>query len=239
LESSLLLPTTTTPWEAGDDPRGIDWIQSVLTYGKLAAALPLRRDYEADEGGSDPRDVPAMEIYLDTSGSMPNPIIQTNAMTLAAQILTASTLRKGGRVRGCVFSAGTPLTSSWMYNENTARDFFLNHSGGGTDYPFQLLNRWTDDTPKAIRVIISDGDFLWNTRLPEDGGQLNILMSTTNRSLALVTMLHLTEYHASPEQLALLQPLHALPGYRLVVVDKLTDFAGSATRLARALLGDP
>ena len=84
-----VVPTTLDDWEPGDAVRGIDWLATLRSRGEVyGAALPVRRDIVADhEGLEQPTERPRIEIYLDVSGSMPNPIVSINAMTLAAEVL--------------------------------------------------------------------------------------------------------------------------------------------------------
>ena len=61
---------------------------------ELAAARLLQRELEPEPPAEATPGSAAVEIYLDTSGSMPDPTIALNAMTLAAQVLAASAIRQ-------------------------------------------------------------------------------------------------------------------------------------------------
>ncbi|MCP3099100.1 M48 family metalloprotease [Myxococcus sp. K15C18031901] len=224
------LRTTPQAWEYGDDPSAIDWTLTVLSQGHLAAVSPLRRELEADVPPSSELGVAAVELYLDTSGSMPNPAHTLNSMTLAAQVLAASAVRKKAMVRGVVYSSGPPLVSPWMYDEETARDFLLHYVGGGTDYPFEVLTELSRERPDALRVIISDSDFLANVGNPED---MRRLVEATRRSRLVVALLALPDERRARQ---VLQPALKERGFRLVVVQWMSDFGPAAADLARALL---
>jgi hypothetical protein len=224
-----MIPTTTEDWEWGDSPTAIDWTATVLASGPLALLNPLKRTLEAADPDMQGRGLPAIEIYLDTSGSMPDPTQTVNAMTLAAQILAAAALRRNGMVRAIIYSYGPPMVSDWMYDEATARDYLLNYAGGGTDYPFDLLVRHATERPGAIRVVISDSDFLSNLAA---AGALAKLMIGVEKSQRLVTLLSL--YAAPPPPLSTI----AHPAFRLVRITSPKDFAHAASDLARALFGD-
>ena len=225
------LPSVTDDWEWGDNPRTIDWTASVLERGALAGLKPLRRDLLPDEPSPTEEDFPALEIYLDTSGSMPDPSQSLNAMTLAAQILCASALRKRGIVRGAIYSYGPVKTSDWMYDEETARLFFLHYVGGGTDYPFALLEKWSAERSDVVRVIVSDSDFLSNVgsgkRAPE------ILQLAADRSRVLVALLAAEETYVRTTLAAALKH----PRFRLAIVKSLDGFAQTAAALGDALFG--
>jgi hypothetical protein len=224
------LPSVTEEWELGDNPRAIDWTQSVLSLGPVAAVKPLRRELIPEEPTEHDLAVPAIEIYLDTSGSMPSPDERLNAMTLAAQILSAAAIRKGGKVRGIIYSWGPPKISDWMTDEETARVFLLNHSGGGTDYPFKLLRRLSQERSDAIRVVISDGDFLANL---QGAGARDALLFGVEHSHRFVALLYVWGGTAEKELKALL----GHPNFRLVQVTDLSKFGAMASGLADALFG--
>jgi hypothetical protein len=224
------LRTLPQAWEYGDDPSTIDWTLTVLSQGHLAAVSPLRRELEADLPPPSELGAPSVELYLDTSGSMPDPEHQLNAMTLAAQVLSASAIRKKATVKGVIYSAGPPEVSPWMYDEETARDFLLGYIGGGTRYPFELLDTLSRERPDALRVIISDSDFLANVSTDDN---MELLVEATRRSRALVAFLALPDDQAARKVLA---PVLRERRFRLVVVTWLSDFAPAAAALSRALL---
>ncbi|WP_163994116.1 vWA domain-containing protein [Pyxidicoccus caerfyrddinensis] len=224
------LRTTPEAWEYGDDPSSIDWTLTVLSQGHLAAVSPLRRELEADLPPPSELGVPSVEIYLDTSGSMPNPAMQFNAMTLAAQVLSASAIRKKATVKGVIYSHGTPVVSPWMYDEETARDFLLGYIGGGTQYPFGLLASLSKERPDGLRIIISDSDFLANVSSDDN---MKRLVEAVRRSRLVVAFLALPDDTAARKVLA---PVLAERRFRLVVVTWLTDFGPAAASLAQALL---
>ncbi|HEX8700987.1 MAG TPA: hypothetical protein VF815_19230, partial [Myxococcaceae bacterium] len=224
------LRTVPESWEYGDDPSQIDWTLTVLTQGHLAAVAPLRRELEADSLPPTEPDVPAVEIYLDTSGSMPNPEQQLNAMTLAAQVLAATALRKRARVRGIVYSDGKPLVSPWMYDEETARDFLLHYIGGGTMFPFELLHKLSQEQPEVLRIIISDTDFLANV---SDVASMKRLAEAVRRSRMVVAFL------AAPNEFGVrkvLKPVLEDRRFRLVLVKWMSEFGPAAAALSDALL---
>ena len=225
------LPTVTETWDWGDNPRAIDWTATVLAQGHLAGARPLRRELEPEPPPDLEGELPAVEVYLDTSGSMPNPAASLNAMTLAAQVLAASAIRRKGMVKAVVYSSGSPLVSPWMYDEETARKFLLNYAGGGTDYPFKLLRRHADERPDAIRVIVSDSDFLYNVR---GDGAIDALCHGILRSRVLVALLALSDGGRSAREA--LKGVLGEAKFRLAVVADLAGFGKAAAELAAALL---
>ncbi len=229
-EPDSYLPSTTEDWSWGESVNRIDWTASVLASGDLAAVMPLQRALlPADP---DPRGagVPSIEIYLDTSGSMPDPQQAINALTLAAHVLATAAIRQGGLVRAVVYSSGTPMVSEWFRDETTARDFLLNYSGGGTDFPFKHLVASVDERPEAVRVVITDSDFLYNYAR---GGE-PLLLQALGKCRRFVALLSL--YDAASGQKALANAL-ASPAFALVTVRSMSDLGGAAAALARGLFG--
>lgn len=226
------IPTTLVDWQLGEDPREIDWIASVMHRGALAAAMPLRRELDPDEPPSFDRGFPSVELYLDTSGSMPNPARALNAMTLAAQILSASALRRGGRVRAVIYSDGEPLISPWMYDETFARRFLLRFAGGGTRFPFHVLDAHVADCAEVVRVVISDDGFIYDLKRREGPPSL---AGAIEGSLRVVVMLALWSPTGGPGPA--LTKLAADPRLRLVLVRDVAQLGAAAGELARALMG--
>lgn len=224
------LPGPTEDWEWGDSPAAIDWNASVLARGPLAGVQPLRRELLPDEPSPSEPGLPAVEIYLDTSGSMPDPSTALNAMTLAAQILSASALRKNGRVRAVIYSSGPVKSSPWMYDEETARRFLLQYAGGGTDFPFPLLHKKAEEAPDVLRVIVSDSDFLANVQQPQ---ALEHLSYAVDRSRLLVALLATSGARAR----SVLERVLGRPRFRLALVGDVSQFGKVAADLADAVLG--
>jgi hypothetical protein len=158
-----VLPTVLEDWTPADPVRDIDWLATLLLRGDRAgAALPLKRLYEAEVEGEEVRFLHTkMEIYLDVSGSMPDPRWNVNPMTLAAQILATATTRSGGQVRLALYSHTTIRHWEWSRSEREMSGFLMHYIGGGTDFSFALLEESTRECAGAqpIRVIITDHDF--------------------------------------------------------------------------------
>jgi hypothetical protein len=224
-----VVPTTPEPWEPGDPLQSIDWRATLTQLGAtLGAATPLRRDVVADREGLEvPTWQPRMEIYLDVSGSMPDPIATLNAMTLAAVILAVATLRAGGEVRGLVYSTGVTAAWAWCRSEVEITRFFMHYIGAGTEFPFEVLRDSVDECRERqpVRVVITDRDFDANHDASPEHGR--VFSAAARARPAFVMLLH----HPKPERVR----QYAAAGASVVPVADLADFPRMAARLAQAL----
>lgn len=226
------LPTLAEAWDVSDSPREIDWTLSVLAKGPLAALEPLKREREADPPVVEPGETVALELYLDTSGSMPHPSAAVNAMTLAAQILAASAIRRLGRVRGFIYSVEF-METGWMYGEERARRQLLHYVGGGTSFPFQRCLVSARADPDLLRVVISDWDFLSNCK---EQGAMERFTEAVGKSRLFVALLSLPGLSLA-EAKRRLGPIASHPKFRLGIVSDAADLPQAAAALTRALWG--
>ena len=184
------VPSILEDWIPGDPVREIDWLGTLLLRGEeIGAGMPMKRIHEAEIEGEEVRFHQArIEIYLDVSGSMPNPCTTLNPMTLAAQILTTATIRHGGQVRIVLYSHTPLLFWEWSRSERELSGFLMHYIGGGTEFPFDLLERSVRECrqEQPVRVIISDHDFDANVDADESAPAL--LRRTTEVSPALILM---------------------------------------------------
>src|SRR6202000_3263206 len=90
-----------------------------------------------------------------------NPCHAINSMTLAAQILATGTTHAGGRVRALLYSSAPVLFWEWSRSETEVSRFLMHYVGGGTDFPFEILDDSARERGGAhpIRVVITDRDF--------------------------------------------------------------------------------
>jgi hypothetical protein len=222
-------PTTLEEWEPGDSPRDIDWLATLLYRGEeLGAALPLKRSRVAEvEGYEIPLWQPRTEIYLDVSGSMPNPCLALNAMTLAAQILALGTVRAGGRVRALLYSTDPHLFWEWSRSETEVSRFLMHYLGAGTEFPFAILENSVRGcgADQPIRVVISDRDF--DRNFAARARNRDIFGEAAARSARFILLQHVPDPGCVRSYRGL--------GATVVEVPKMDDFPRLATGLARAL----
>jgi hypothetical protein len=219
-------------WQLEDPAQAIDWLATLRLRGReIGAALPLKRLYEAERDGEDVRFMEArMEIYLDVSGSMPNPCLAINPMTLAAQILVTATIRAGGQARLALYSHTTLRHWDWCRSEAELSGFLMHYIGGGTAFPFDVLSESTRELAgrQPIRVVITDQDF--DVNVAQEGRATAILAAAVKDAPGLI----LLKAGAEADSAAAYRRL----GIRVVPVGELTDYPRLARELAWALFPD-
>jgi hypothetical protein len=229
------VPTDLVPWEPGDAVVDVDWAQTLREMGpRLGRATPLVRTRIADEEGLDVDHwAPRTELYVDVSGSMPDPCAAKNAMSLAAMVLAVATLRHQGAVRALLYSGDHVRLWEWSRSEVEVSRFLMHYMGGGTVFPFAVLRESCAERlalpgggrVRRIRVVITDRDF--DTNVDGDASAGELLRAAAAQSAPFV----LLQLAPRPERVA----LYTSFGLRVVGVRSMDDFPGMAAALARAL----
>jgi hypothetical protein len=229
---AAVVPTTLEEWEPGDPVRDIDWLATLVQRGDvLGGVQPLRRTRVAEYEGHDvPLWQPRVEIYLDVSGSMPDPRTTRNAMTLAAQVLTAGAVRAGGWVRALLYSTSHVAYWEWCRSEVELSRFLMHYVGGGTAFPFAVLRESLEEcgARQPIRVVISDTDF--DRNYDADPAHARLVAEAARRSPHLVLLQHRP---AAPYTAR-----YRAAGASVVAVQEMEDFPRMAADLSRALFAE-
>lgn len=231
-EGEAIVPTTPEDWEPGDAVRDIDWIATLLERGeRLGGIAPLKRAKIAEfEGFDEPLWQARVEIYLDVSGSMPDPRFALNAMTLAAQVLVSGAIRGGGWVRVLLYSGSPVKYWQWCRSEVELSQFLMHYIGGGTEFPFDVLDESIDECGgrQPIRVIITDPDFDHNYTAAESNAA--VFARAAARSPHLVLLQHVPD----PARVA----HYRAAGATVVRIERMDDFPKMAADLSFALFPD-
>jgi hypothetical protein len=224
-----IVPTTLEEWDIGEPVAEIDWISTLRLRGeKLGGIAPLRRERIAEyEGAEVPMWQHKVEIYLDVSGSMPDPRRTINAMTLGALVLAIGAIRAGGAVRALLYSGSYVKHWEWCRSELEISRFLMHYIGGGTVFPFGVLEDSVRESGAAhpVRVVITDRDFDKNYDSKPAHGP--IFTQAVRRSAPLVLLQHMPAGPARERYRAV--------GAQVVPVEKLEDYPAMAAALGRAL----
>ena len=168
---SELYPESLKEWSLGDPIEEIDWLQSSIRSGApIPGVNTVAWEYGSDPepGGAEPFPID-LDIYVDTSGSMPDPHSRMSHIALGAFIFALSVMRQGGAVRVTIWSHDEQNLVS-THDFSTDRDTILStlcHSiGGGTLFPVKHWAKAPDVHTHRHNlvhtVILSDNDiYTW------------------------------------------------------------------------------
>jgi hypothetical protein len=153
------------PWEIGDPLDECDWFQSILQSPRLVPGLTtVRRVYGHAPGREPGREPIDLDLYVDSSGSMPNPAVQLSYPALAGAIIVLSALRAGARVQATLWSGKHQFQSTpgFIRDETAILRVLTAHYGGGTQFPLHVLRdtfaaRRPDERPVHVLSISDDG----------------------------------------------------------------------------------
>jgi hypothetical protein len=163
----------TEPWESGDPQDEIDWLQTALNSPAMMApdddritlrAIPgvttVRRVY-GNSPGADAAVKPVdLDLYIDSSGSMPNPQQELSYPALAGAVMALSALRAGASVKATLWSDRnqTRVTAGFTHNESDILRVLTDFFGGGTQFPIHILrDTYATERPNPTHIVhISD-----------------------------------------------------------------------------------
>ena len=163
-------------WDAGSPLEDVDWFESALTSTQIIPGYTtVQRTYGTTGGTLPERQAVDLDLYVDCSGSMPNPQSATSFLTLAGAIISLSALRAGARVKATLWSGAKDYqtTNEFIRDETEILKILTGYIGGATAFPIHLLRETFKDRkphsrPVHILVISDDGvDTMFN--LDEQG----------------------------------------------------------------------
>ncbi|MBX7215049.1 MAG: hypothetical protein K1X39_13630 [Thermoflexales bacterium] len=164
-ESSEPLPEGLEPWDIGSPFESADWTQSVMHSPRVIPGMTtVQRVWGTTEGALPEREPLDLDLYVDCSGSMPDPRQNVSYLTLAGAIITLSCLRAGGRAQVTLWSGAQQfkMTDGFTRDADAALRVLSGYFGGGTAFPIHVLretyvDRKPTDRPVRILVISDDG----------------------------------------------------------------------------------
>jgi hypothetical protein len=164
-ESTDPLPEGLEPWDIGESLDAADWFQSVIQSPHVVPGVTtVQRVWGTAEGHEPKRQPLDLDLYVDCSGSMPNPQLTTSFPTLAGAILCLSALRAGARVQATLWSGKNQFTftDGFVRDSDLVMHVLTGYFGGGTTFPIHVLrdtykSRRVNARPAHILVISDDG----------------------------------------------------------------------------------
>ncbi len=169
------VPGPTAEWQIGDRVENIDWFATLTRGGPPIPGYTLRRrTWLPADPTAGAKVVPWIELYVDSSGSMPDPVTRLNHSILAGFILVDAAIGAGGRVRVVQYSHTYEAMPAFVASARPAYAALLSYVGGGTVFPWGELQASVERhrrTARVVRVVISDADFSYNYRRPGRAGE--------------------------------------------------------------------
>jgi hypothetical protein len=151
------------PWDIGDPLDEIDWLQSVsISPTPFPGLTTVRRAYSVDAGAEQARQPIDLDLYVDSSGSMPNPQVSTSYPALAGAIIALSALRAGSSVQVTLWSGKHEVeaTRGFVRDSDAVLRVLTGFFGGGTTFPVGRMRHTYElgvHRPTHILHISDDG----------------------------------------------------------------------------------
>jgi hypothetical protein len=158
------LPEGHTQWDIGEPVETVDWVATALRSPIVVPGITTMRRLVGTTEGDSPDVRPVdLDLYVDSSGSMPNPRQSMSYLTLAGAILALSALRVGARVQATLWS-GTDqflMTDGFVRDSDEVLHVLTGYFGGATAFPIHVLRKTYLDQkrpePTHIVVISDEG----------------------------------------------------------------------------------
>ena len=163
-QSTDPLPEGLEPWAVGDALDAADWLQSVLQSPHIVPGMTtVQRVWGTAEGGEPARVPLDLDLYVDSSGSMPNPQQLTSYPALAGAILCLSALRAGARVQATLWSGKNQCTTTrgFVRDSTNVLNVLTGYFGGGTQFPIHVLRETyatRDAAARTVHILVISDD---------------------------------------------------------------------------------
>lgn len=153
------------PWDVGFPMEQVDWLQSVMLSPTVVPGMTTVQRTWGVMGGSDKERIPLdLDLYVDCSGSIPNPQQVFSFLALAGAIVVLSALRAGARVQATLWSGAGEYdkTAGFISDENALLRVLTGYLGGGTAFPNHIVRetyspRRETDRPVHILILSDEG----------------------------------------------------------------------------------
>lgn len=159
-ESSDPQPEGLEPWDIGSPLEEVDWLQSVLLSPHIIPGLTtVTRTWGTCEGHDPGRRPVDLDLYVDCSGSMPDPRHNVSYLALAGAIIALSALRTGACVQATLWSGPQQFqkTNGFVSDENEILGVVAGYIGGSTAFPLHILREthfFRKPTDRAVHILV-------------------------------------------------------------------------------------
>ncbi|MDZ4725952.1 MAG: VWA domain-containing protein [Leptospira sp.] len=198
-------------WDIGSPIENINWFESLLKGPAVIPGYTTVENFYGEmpsfEIESNPID---LDLFVDCSGSMPNPQTELSYLTLAGTIIALSALRVGSNVRVTLWSGENEYftTDAFTKNEKSILEILTGYIGGATCFPLDLLKKaYANTTPtkrKTHILIISDEgiDTMYNQKYPvETRSFVKSMLENAGGGGSMVLNLYSPTYHKEIQEM--------------------------------------
>ncbi|WP_206026059.1 VWA domain-containing protein [Roseimicrobium sp. ORNL1] len=176
-ESTDPIPEGLETWDFGEPLENLDVFQSIMRSPKLIPGVTTVQRVWGTEVGKAPEKIPIdLDLYVDSSGSMPDPQRFISYLTLAGAIMALSALRVGARVQATLWSGKNQFTTTggFVRDESAILKVLTGYYGGATQFPIHVLRETYAMRPRDARpahiLHISDEGISTMFEKDEQGG---------------------------------------------------------------------
>lgn len=138
-------------WEVGDDLADVDWLASVIRSPVVVPGQTTVQRVHDREPLTTPTTAPVrLDLYVDSSGSMPDPRAELSPSVLAGTVLALSALRAGAEVQVTVWASPQQVARTaggFTRATDAVVTTLLHYWAGGTVFPLRDLVR--DHPPRT------------------------------------------------------------------------------------------
>ncbi len=152
------------PWDIGGSFETIDWMESLIQSPRPVPGLTLAQRVIGEVAGTEDRFEPAdLDIYVDSSGSMPDPQVALSYLALAGAVIILSALKAGARVQATLWSGKSQWsgTTGFTNKETDILRVLTGYFGGATQFPIHRLRetyRARKPTDRRVHILMIGDD---------------------------------------------------------------------------------
>ncbi len=144
------------PWEPGDALDAVDWLQTLMQSPTVVPGVTTVQRVMGPAPGNEPGNEPIdLDLYVDSSGSMPDPQQVTSWLTLAGAVIALSALRAGARVQATLWSGKQQClhTDGFVRDEDDILKVLVGYFGGATAFPIHRLRSTYAERSARARAV--------------------------------------------------------------------------------------
>jgi len=204
----------------------------------------VQRVWGTTEGSQPKREPLDLDLYIDSSGSMPNPQVNVSYLSLAGAIISLSALRAGGRVQATLWSGARQFltTGGFITDPHRILEIITGYFGGATTFPIHILRdtfaqRTPVDRPVHILHISDDGITTMFANDEKNNSGWDVARTALTKARGGGTMV--LNLYRDWQKDADLQRAHDEQGWQIHVVRSWEDLVAFARWFSRLKYGEP